>query len=426
MIQKFFSNQVRKAIDAVRSDPAAKMIYSATEPLLDFGTGYAAGGRRVGPEDAKTVATAYRCGNIISDDISVMPLQLFEKQGRNKVRIEPDAITRNMAYLVEISPNRWMTPQIFKKTVIDWVTWWGNGYIWDPPGPWPELFILDADRTFPVFDAEGNLWYQTIFPNGVTEYLPAVEILHLMINPVRGLYGRGVITYARETIGRQIGSNETRDRISATGFNPAATLTVSSALNREARTKIRDQYIEGIEAGGILILDNKISKFEPVTMRPADAQFLENSELTETEICNFFGMPLFKLNRGKESYESNEQQDLHYLRSTLNPYLVQWEQSARRRWLTEAEQTSRFWRFERGSLLWMDSKTRSEVVKNRVLAGMLEINEGREIEDLPMHPHGDVLLIPSNMNVMDRDGQIVQVAKPAQTPTPNEQDGQNA
>ena len=36
---------------------------------------------------------------------------------------------------------------------------------------------------------------------------------------------------------------------------------------------------------------------------------------TDADIANFFNFPLHKLNMGKQSYESNEQQELNYIRT---------------------------------------------------------------------------------------------------------------
>jgi HK97 family phage portal protein len=365
-----------------------------------------ASGRTVTVEGSKSISTAYRCGNIISDDIACMPLQEFRKLGRSAERVQPDAVLRNHAYLMEVAPNRWNVPFIFKKVAALWLMYWGNAYLWQPPSSYREIFVLGADRTWPVFDKNGMLWYQTYFPSGKLVAIPAVEMTHLMINSTDGFIGRSVIEYAAETLGRQIGAHDTQNRIQGKGLNPAAAIYYAGDLNPEARAKIKDSYTAGIEANGLVVFDQKVTKFDTITMKPADAQFLESMTLTDTEIANFFGLPLYKLNQGKQSYQSNEQQNLDYLNTTLNPYLVQWEQVARLRWVPQAEQAFTYWRFERRSLLWMDAKTRSEVQKNRILSGTMQLNEAREIEDDPILPGGDVTLIPTNMATLGPDGEI--------------------
>jgi HK97 family phage portal protein len=380
-------------------------------------------GQKVTTDSARQIATAYRCGNIISDDIATMPLQLFRRTGRNAEQIAPDGALRNMPYLLEVAPNRWQTPFIFKKTIAQWLIFWGNAYIWQPPQAYHELFILPADRTYPVFDADGSLWYQTTFPNNQPGTLPAVEICQLMINSLDGFLGQGVIAYGRETFGRQLAAHQTQNKIMANGLNPSAIMWTEGTLNDEARKKLKDSYLEGMtgsdNAGGVVILDSKIFKLERISMSPTDAQFLEQIQLTDTEICNFFGVPLYKVNAGKQSYDSNSQQDLDYVRTTLNPYLVQWEQAGRLKWIPQAEQGSTYWRFQRNALLWMDAKTRSEVNRNRILSGTMQINEAREVEDMPTLTGGDISLVPSNMAVLDETGKITAIS--IKTPSSSEE-----
>ncbi|MAT45358.1 MAG: phage portal protein [Anaerolineaceae bacterium] len=392
--------------------PPAAVVPQTTHSMYNPFGQRTVSGKRVSAETAKKIATAYRCGNILSDDIASMPFQVFQKIGKKIEQVSPDVITRNTSYLMEIQPNRWMTPFIFKKTAILWLLYWGNSYIWEPAGNFREFFILPADRTYPVFDESGNLWYKTFFPSGKEETIPWVEITHLMINSTDGVSGRSVLTYAAETMGRQLGAHETQNRINGNGLNPAGIIWVEGEIaDPKARKKLKDEYMKEIygseNAGGIAVFDDTIGKFEKVTMNPTDAQFLESIEATDSEIANFFGMPLYKLNMGKQSYQSNEQQNLDYLRTTLNPYLVQWEQVARIRWIKAQQQNYTYMRFVRDAILQTDAKTRSEITRNRILSGQLTPNQALQIEDMSPYDGGDRHYFPSNMAVIEDDGSLV-------------------
>jgi len=402
---------IHKLFDAQPIPPAPYKPETRPEYVHRWGLPTKAG-QRVSAETAKTLATAYRCGSIISDDIASMPFQVFQRIGRQIIQLTPDPVTRNTAYLAEIEPNRWMNPFIFKKTVILWLLYYGNAYIWEPAGPYREWFVLDADRTIPGFDENGNKLYRIQFPNGEIQDLPSVEVLHLMINSTDGLSGKSVLTYARETLGRQLGAKDTQNRIHSQGLNPTAALWVNSTkeLTREARQKVKDAYLESVRGsgntGGVAIFDNAIKDFKTISISPADAQFLETIQATDAEIANFFGLPLHKLNMGKQSYESNTQQQLDYLSTTLNSYLVQWEQAARLRWLRQEEQGYTYMRFIRDALLRTNPETRSKYLKDKILSGQLSPNEGRQIEDLSPYEGGDAYYIPSNMARVLSDGSL--------------------
>ena len=358
----------------------------------------------VTPESSKGVATAYRAANILSDDIGMMPLQLFRKTGELKEQVAPDVRIRNVPYLLEVSPNRWgWTPFLFKKAIMQWLLFYGNSYVWSPP-VWPfEMFILPADVTYPVYDIDGNLWYCTTFSNanGKPSYIPAVEVLQLLINPDNtGQVGRGVIEFARESIGRQQGAYDTESNLFAKGMNPAAYMQVAGDMSKDARHKVQQEYGDAIggvsNAYGLAVMDAKIMKFEPISMKLVDAQFLQLIEATDRDIANFFGMPLHMLNMGKEAYASNEQRFNEYLSGTLNAHLVPFEQAARIRWLSEADQADCFFRFIRDSLLRMDGVTRASMNEVKIRSGQLSPNEAREKEDLSPYEGGDNFYMASN------------------------------
>lgn len=159
----------------------------------------------ISPELAKKLPIVYRCSNGISDDIANMELHQYIRIGKNSEQVPVDAAVRNMAYLCEVAPNRWMNPFIFKKTVITWLQFWGNALVWMPPPPAPrELFILPVNCTFPKQDAAANVWYEVNFPSGDKKYIPFVEVLHVMLNTTNGIWGRSILEYAADTLGLRV------------------------------------------------------------------------------------------------------------------------------------------------------------------------------------------------------------------------------
>lgn len=363
--------------------------------------------KRVDEDAAKGVATAYRCGNTISDDVAMMPLQLFNSFRGKIERIYPDAVRRNTSYLIERQPNRWMTPFVWKKTVMNWLIWWGNAYIWSPASAFPELFVLDASTTYPVFDKSGNKWYQTTFASGLKDAIPDVEMTHLMINSKDGLHGMSVLEYARETMGRQLAAHETQDSIAGDGLKPTAALWVKGKqLSDTARSMVRKSYLDAVETGAAIFETDTFDKYETITMKPTDAQFLEGIAATDADVANFFAFPLHKLNMGKQSYESNEQQELNYVKSCLNPYLVQWEQAGGLKWVAEKDQPFQYLRFNRDAILQTDAKTRTEILVKKVAGGILTPNQALQIEDMNGFAGGDSHYLQASYGRIGSDGRI--------------------
>ena len=353
-------------------------------------------GERVSVASSMSLATFYRGLNIITDDVAKMPFQQFQRTGNNIEQIAPDAALYNMAYLLQVSPNQWnWTPFQFKKAIITWEITHGNAYIWKPPIYPPQLLILPANRTLPVFDVDGNLWYQHRFSNSdKPSYIPAVEILHLLINPDEtGFMGRGVITFARETIGNRLGARHTQSGLYSNGLTAAAYVQVDAALDKAGRERVREAYGEAMSgsanAYSLAVLDNKITKFETISIPPRDAQFLESIDATDRDICNFLGLSEHMLNRGKEAYNSNEQKYIEYLQGTLDAYLVPFEEGARIKWQTRQEQAFRYFKFNRASILRMDAKTRAETNAIKIQSGQMNPNEARALDEQSPYAEGD-------------------------------------
>lgn len=386
------------------STPKVKEDPQAT-PRPDYGTRYGyetKAGERVTVESSLGIASAYRAKNIISDDVAKMPFQMIRRRGETVEQVQPDAVTRNMAYLLQVSPNEWgWTPFQFKKTFIEWLIFYGNAYVWGPVVGPRQLLILAADRTAPVFDLDGGLWYKHTFSNNKVEYIPAVEILHLLINPdATGCMGRGMITFARETFGRQIAARKTQSKFYAQGLNPAGYMSVSGTVDKNGRNEIRKSYEEAMSgtenAYRLAVFDQRVTKFEPISMTPADAQFLESIDATDRDICTFFGLPEYKLNRGKQAYQSNVQNNIEYLQGTLDAYLVPLEEAARIRWLSQEEQVDHYFKFVRESLLRMTPKERAETNEIRIRSAQASPNEAREKDDLSAYPGGDRYYMTKN------------------------------
>jgi HK97 family phage portal protein len=342
-----------------------------------------------------------------------MPFQVFASRNRNIDRVKPSAMFQNIAWLLGF-PQPLDEPLCFQENPGAVVDHLGDAYAWmpvPPPGMRREIFLLKASMTTPVFESStGDIWYRTTFENGRTEYLPSVEVFHAMINSTDGISGKSVISYARESLGRQLGARDTQARFYSQGLNPSGIMWVNGLVEKDAREKIRNAYEEAMSGSDnayrLAILDNKITKFEPITMKPVDAQFLESIQENDVEIADFFGMPLHKLNRGKQAYNSNEQANLEYLNTTLDPYLVQFEQEGNLKWLTREEQTYMYCKFNRDALLRTDAKTRSEVIEKRIQSGVLTPNEGRQIEDLSSFEGGDAHYFPANMGQIQSDGSL--------------------
>lgn len=378
---------------------------SSPQPDYPSSSGYhTKSGEQVSVFTSQSIATAYRAKNIISDAVGIMPFKMYHRAGSTIQTVEADAVTRNMPYLMQISPNLWgWAPFYMKKAFVEWLMFYGNAYQWKPPVSPAQTFILPASRTKPVFDMDGNLWYEHRFSNSsAPSYIPSVEVMHLMINPDEtGCMGRGVVTFARETFGRRLAANKTQSMLFAQGFMPAAYMKFDGDLTKEMRDKIRESYEEAMSGADnayrLAILDKKILEYKPVEMQLRDSNWLESIDATDRDICNWFGIPEHMLNRGKEAYNSNEEKYEEFVTLTLDPFLVPWEEAARIRWAPESEQTTTYFKFKREALYRMKAKERAELNSIKIGSGQMNPNEARAMDEENPYDEGNRFFMASNI-----------------------------
>lgn len=373
-------------------------------------------GETVSVFSSQCIATAYRAKNIISDAVAIMPFKMYEKKSDGSIaNIDPDPVTRNMPYLMQISPNLWgWTPSLLKKAATEWLLFHGNSYQWNPPSAPSQVFVLPANKTRPVFDLDGNLWYEHRFTSSPKPvYIPGVEILHLLINPDEtGWMGRGVVTFARETFGRRMAANKTQAMMYAQGFMPAAVMRVDGEASKEVRDKMRSSYEEAMSGADnafrLAILDDKIKEYTPVELQTKDSDWLESISATDDDIALFFGLPGHMLNKGKEAYNSNEQKYQEFVSLTLDPFLVPWEEAARVRWLPREQQTNTYFKFKREALLRMNAKERAEINSIRIQSGQSTPNEARAQNEENPYPEGDQFWMASNIQPITKQQTAVE------------------
>lgn len=131
----------------------------------------------------------------------------------------------------------------------------------------------------------------------------------------------------------------------------------------------------------IRILGSGMS-YEPLLIKPSDAQFLETQAFTTTEIARLFGVPASLLHAavdGKSmTYSNVEQVWTEYVRFSLLKALREIETA----WSAILPGRQRV-RFRIDSLLRADRKTRFEGHKTAIEAGFMTIDEIRALEQLP-------------------------------------------
>ncbi len=191
--------------------------------------------------------------------------------------------------------------------------------------------LLSPLTVFPYFDEKGTKRYDIRELRGGDERgLTDYEITHVQALPMRGqARSLGPIGHARHTLA---GIIETRDYASnwfRQSDVPTGVLTTENALTGPESKQYREAWRDGPGEYGVRVLGKGLS-YQPIMLKPEDAQWLEAQKWGVTEVARLFGMSadhLLASVEGKSiTYTNATNVDPRFLSGTLRPrYLRKFE-----------------------------------------------------------------------------------------------------
>jgi len=257
-----------------------------------------------------------------------------------------------------------------------------------------------------------------INPKGGYTVLPREEILHLPGLGFDGLIGYSPIAMAKHAIGMALATEEYGAKFFANGANPGGVLEHPGVIKDIQRVKDswNSAYQGSMNSHRVAVLEEGM-KFQAIGIPPEQAQFLETRKFQINEIARIFRIPPHMVgDLEKSSFSNIEQQSLEFVKYTLNPWVVRWEQALKQSLLLPSEKQTMFIKFNLDGLLRGDYQGRMQGYATGRQNGWLSTNDIRELEDLnrvPTAEGGDLYLVNGNMLPLAQAGQ--QYAKEANT-----------
>lgn len=366
--------------------------------------GYPADGTETGESFARKLSAVDRCIEILSDSMGKLPVFLMDTNTRE--RITGERVLR----LLNLRPNEAMTPFIRKKVLETSRLVNGNGYDWIVRNPRTgridELIPVPGHLVEPWQDTRGRVWYTVTHPwTGEPMVLPNEDVAHYKAATRNGLKGVAVLRRADEVISSARAQQQYELGYYENGGQPSGVLrteadlggTVQDPQNPEQKIGKKDllrREWEKVHAGPrnshrVAILDYGLD-YKPLSASNADAQFIESKEVSIRDIARYFGVPLYKLQEGKQAYGSNEQNAIEYVVGTLHPIVTQYEDELTWKLLTASQVDAGLeLRINMMAELRGDTAARGSWYKDMVEIGVFAVNDIMDLEDRPRVPGGD-------------------------------------
>lgn len=340
-------------------------------------------------EQLSPVAAAHR---ILTDSMSVLPIALRRKAGgeRQELDTRPD-----LDYVLHCRMNDAMSPAMGKKILMSQAFWHGLGAAYierDALGRVTGLYPLQTAGYQYMRDRDtGQSWY-AFTVDGMTRKFQPGDLLLCFFETYDGKHGRGMLDLARETVATDRAAQKYLRKFYAGGGALSGVLEISTDATPQTREKVRkafQSYASDMDSVFKMAVVDKGMKYTPIGISQSDAQFIESRGFSVAEVARFTGIPEFMLQSGKQSYNSNEQQQLVFVTNALVPHVTMWEQEWAYKLFTDAElRDGCYMRFNVSALMRGDDATRSKFYQTMVYSGIYNLDECRALEEMNPMPDG--------------------------------------
>ena len=382
----------------------------AADAGYSFLFGRTTSGKPVNETTAMQTTAVYACVRILSEAIASLPVHVYQyKDGGGKEMV----IDHPLYQVLHDEPNPEMTSFVFRETLMSHLLIWGNAYaqiIRDGAGRVLGLYPLLPNKMDVQRDDKGEIYYvysrsSDENPN-FKEYgdikLQKEDVLHIPGLGFDGLIGYSPISMAKNAVGMTLACEEYGASFFANGANPGGVLEHPGVLKDPS--KVRDSwnavYRGTSNAHKIAVLEEGM-KYQQVGIPPEEAQFLETRKFQINEIARLYRIPPHMVgDLEKSSFSNIEQQSLEFVKYTLDPWVIRWEQSLQKALLLPGEKGKYFIKLNVDGLMRGDYQSRMNGYSIGRQNGWLSANDIREMEDMnpiPDEDGGNLYLINGNL-----------------------------
>ena len=382
-----------------------------------FFFGGSTSGKAVNERTAMQMTAVYACVRVLSEAVAGLPLHVYRYSEDGS---KEKALKHPLYRLLHDEPNPEMSSFNFRETLMGHLLLYGNAYaqiIRNGRGEVMGLYPLMPAKMTVDRDSGGNLYY--LYSRGSDDapeagengqvYLPPDQVLHIPGLGYDGIVGYSPIAMAKNAVGLGIATEEYGAKFFANDASPSGILEHPGVLKNP--DKVRESWNKlfrgSVNSHQIAVLEEGL-KYQPIGISPDQAQFLETRKFQLNEIARIFRVPPHMVgDLEKSSFSNIEQQSLEFVKYTLEPWLMRWEQAMGRRLFTESEKESYFIRFNVEGLLRGDYESRMNGYAVARQNGWMSANDIRELENLdriPAELGGDLYLVNGSMTKLAEAG----------------------
>lgn len=350
-----------------------------------------ASGVRVDESTAFNYSVCWAATRLLAGTSGWLPFNLHKRKTGGGSEIDQ---RHRVHRLIHSQPNRDMGAMMFRCRGVNHQVNWGNTFAEIVRNNGGQPFSLEPihPRRLPsqnIVREDGKIVYYVLRPDGVgkPQRVTQENMFHVpSIISEDGIIGKGVITAARESIGKAIGTQSYGAASLKNGGAPPLALKGGKFKNKEERAEYRREINEvhgGAANAGKWLLLPPDAEVEKLGFSLEDSQFIETSQFDIEEVARWYGVPPHLVGHLlRATFNNIEELGVSFVKYSLIQWLKLWEQEVWRKLLTEAEQETHYAKFNVDALERGNLATRTEAGVKKFFNGLWTLNDWASQEDM--------------------------------------------
>lgn len=361
----------------------------------------------ISSEDALKISAVYACVRYICDFYTSLPIYVFDTVSRKRYADHP------LHRILNVRPNPLQSPSTVKHFLIRSLLLRGNGYCYNYRNPKTgrveQRIPLYPDSVNMIFH-EGTLYYMYTHPSTGQQFaFGSEEISHYIRDSKDGYRGVSVLHYASRTLSKIESGEEYEAAVYRNNSQPNGVLITETDLSgfsevpdpnddtgqrmltkkENLRRAWERAHGGSANAARIAILDNGL-KYQAIKIDPFDQSFVLSKDVSIADIARFFGVPLHGIMAGKQTYASNEQNNLEFIQGPGMALLKMIEEEDTYKLMFDSDLNRLRIKHNLDGRLRGDTAARANFYRTMHDIGAYSPNDILEREDLPDVPGGDI------------------------------------
>lgn len=339
----------------------------------------------VSEHGALRLAPVFAAGRLLASSVASLPVQQYRKSGETRAKLPLSSLFVKPSAVGTLDDWLWraMTSLVYRGNAVGLIM--ERDYLEYPTRiEWLNPADVMVQDSLPL-GQRGSFTEPVWSYRGVE--LPSYDVVHIPWFTLPGrVWGMSPIGAYAVTVSTGLAALKfSDDWFRSGGVPPGRFKNTSQAVNQEEASVIKRRLVQAIRSHEPIVY-GKDWDYEPITVSPQEAQFVETMRLGATQIATIYGIPPEKIGGetgGSYTYSSPEQRQIEFIQDALLPWLTKLESH-----LSALLPRGQYIKFNADALIRTDIATRFDTYAKARLIGVMNRDEIRAQEDMKPLPDG--------------------------------------